>query len=327
MKRGPETYSSESVPRQRSSRRKVDDPRGEDTGTSSSGVVSGGGVWQRQPGLPGAWDLQIAVLPMEEEVLNTGQRGCIRAGGGAGTGGRRRWKPTKSKPSWAWLSPGRRGVRGGCRRSSCAVPSRWRRARFIGCFGVWALAPGMSGWPFSSTTAHARRVFSPTALAAGSGKPAMAVPATSKPRLPGDLVCLDCFYIGKLKGVGKLWQVTACDAACSFAFAQVIPSVEAIHCARFLKRVLLPAYRKAGWKLKRVLTDHGSEFKGLFDAVCSELGIHHTRTKPRHCWTNGFVETAPGNHPPRALESRLPTPLLHLRGRRGSIPPELRRLL
>jgi transposase len=72
-------------------------------------------------------------------------------------------------------------------------------------------------------------------------------------KLPGDLVCLDCFYMGKLKGVGTLWQVTACDAACSFAFAQVIPSVEAIHCARFLKRVLLPAYRKAGWKLKRVL--------------------------------------------------------------------------
>ena len=113
-------------------------------------------------------------------------------------------------------------------------------------------------------------------------------------KTPGELVCLDCFYIGKLKGVGKLWQVTACDAACSFAFAQVIPSVEAIHCARFLKRVLLPAYRNAGWKLKRVLTDHGSEFKGLFDALCSELGIRHTRTKPRHCWTNGFVERLQG---------------------------------
>ncbi len=70
--------------------------------------------------------------------------------------------------------------------------------------------------------------------------------------------------------------------------------MQAINCARFLKRVLLPAYRKAGWKLKRVLTDHGSEFKGLFEAVCSELGIHHTRTKPRHCWTNGFVERLQG---------------------------------
>lgn len=113
-------------------------------------------------------------------------------------------------------------------------------------------------------------------------------------KVPGELVCLDCFYIGRLKGVGKLWQITACDAACSYAVAQVIPSPKAIHCARFLKRVLLPAYRKAGWKLQRVLTDQGNEFRGLFDAVCSQLSIHHTRTKPRHCWTNGFVERLQG---------------------------------
>lgn len=113
-------------------------------------------------------------------------------------------------------------------------------------------------------------------------------------KVPGELVCLDCFYIGKLKGVGTLWQVTACDAACSFAFAAVIPAVEARHCADFLQRVLLPAYRKAGWTLQRVLTDNGSEFKGLFDAVCSQLGIRHTRTRPRHSWTNGFVERLQG---------------------------------
>jgi len=112
--------------------------------------------------------------------------------------------------------------------------------------------------------------------------------------VPGELVCLDCFYIGRLKGVGKLWQITACDAACSYAVAQVIPSAKAIHCARFLKHVLLPAYRRAGWKLRRVLTDQGNEFRGLFDDVCSQLSIHHTRTKPRHCWTNGFVERLQG---------------------------------
>src|SRR3989304_1828598 len=37
---------------------------------------------------------------------------------------------------------------------------------------------------------------------------------------PGELVCVDTFYVGKLKGVGKVWQYTACDAACSFAVAQ-----------------------------------------------------------------------------------------------------------
>ena len=49
-----------------------------------------------------------------------------------------------------------------------------------------------------------------------------------------------------------------------------------------------------GWKLQRVLTDRCSKFKGLFDALCSELGVHHTRTKPRDCSTNGLVERLQG---------------------------------
>ncbi|MBC7093238.1 DDE-type integrase/transposase/recombinase [Candidatus Bipolaricaulota bacterium] len=51
-----------------------------------------------------------------------------------------------------------------------------------------------------------------------------------------------------------------------------------------------PQFAQGGWKLRRVLTDWGSEFKGEFDRACRELGIVHTRTKPRHAWTNGFVE-------------------------------------
>ncbi len=88
-------------------------------------------------------------------------------------------------------------------------------------------------------------------------------------REPGELLCLDTFYIGQLKGVGKVWQITACDAA-------------------------IPLYRRAGWRLRRVLTDGGPEFKGAFDEACRALGLRHTRTKPRHAWTNGFVERLQG---------------------------------
>jgi transposase InsO family protein len=38
------------------------------------------------------------------------------------------------------------------------------------------------------------------------------------------------------------------------------------------------------------LTDNGKEFKGVLAADCERLGIRSTRTKPRHAWTNGFVE-------------------------------------
>ena len=107
---------------------------------------------------------------------------------------------------------------------------------------------------------------------------------------PGELVCLDTFYIGRLKGVGKVWQITACDAACSYAVARIIPACTSDHAVRFLVDSLLPFYEAAGWPLQRVLTDRGSEFKGRFDAACHDLGIRHTRTQPHHPWTNGFVE-------------------------------------
>jgi len=53
-----------------------------------------------------------------------------------------------------------------------------------------------------------------------------AVASTQKvvhpPRLkathPGELVGADTFYVGKLKGVGQIWQYTATDVASSYTF-------------------------------------------------------------------------------------------------------------
>ena len=111
---------------------------------------------------------------------------------------------------------------------------------------------------------------------------------------PGELVCIDTFYIGNLKGVGKLWQLTACDAASSDAMAKVVSANNAQEAASFLRDVVAVEMEKAGWKLWRVLTDGGSEFKGEFDQMCRQLNVRHTRTKPRHAWTNGFVERLQG---------------------------------
>ena len=114
-------------------------------------------------------------------------------------------------------------------------------------------------------------------------------------RQPGDLCCLDTFYVGKLKGVGKIWQLTACDAASSYGFARVIVGeVTAAGLVAFLFEVVVPGYRAAGWSLRRVLTDNGKEFKGIFVSACAARRIRHTRTKPRHAWTNGFVERLQG---------------------------------
>jgi transposase InsO family protein len=111
---------------------------------------------------------------------------------------------------------------------------------------------------------------------------------------PGELVCLDTFYIGNLKGVGKVWQITACDAATSYGLAGLLPAHDAVAAATFLREVVVPHLQRAGWPVRRVLTDGGPEFKGAFDVACRELGLRHTRTKPRHAWTNGFVERLQG---------------------------------
>src|SRR5437660_3796490 len=111
---------------------------------------------------------------------------------------------------------------------------------------------------------------------------------------PGELVCLDTFYIGNLKGVGKVWQITACDAATSYGLAGLLPAHDAAAAAAFLREIVVPHFQRAGWRVRRVLTDGGPEFKGAFDAACRQLSLRHTRTKPRHAWTNGFVERLQG---------------------------------
>ncbi len=113
-------------------------------------------------------------------------------------------------------------------------------------------------------------------------------------KTPGELVCIDCFYIGKLKGVGKVWQITACDAASSYGLAMLfLGDPRAAVAAEFLDRVVAH-FDEAGWPVQRVLTDRGSEFKGAFDEACQSHEIQHTRTKPRHAFTNGFVERLQG---------------------------------
>ena len=111
---------------------------------------------------------------------------------------------------------------------------------------------------------------------------------------PGDLICLDAFYIGKLKGVGKVWQLTACDAACSYAVATLVDRVTSRTTERFLRAHVVPLFHRAGHQVRAILTDGGPEWQTRFTQACRSLGIEPRRTKPRHAWTNGFVERLQG---------------------------------
>lgn len=74
----------------------------------------------------------------------------------------------------------------------------------------------------------------------------------------GRSVFFDTTYVGNLKGVGKIWQYSAVDGACSFGFAHArVGPKTATDAADFLEQHVLPMYRELGVALVEVVTDGG----------------------------------------------------------------------
>jgi len=112
---------------------------------------------------------------------------------------------------------------------------------------------------------------------------------------PGELVCLDSFYIGKLKGVGKVYQLTAIDVFTRWAFVMlVLGPLNATHTIRFVER-LLGHYRHHGVKVRAVLTDGGPEYIASdFRAHLVAKGLRHERIPARSPNHNAVVERFQG---------------------------------
>ena len=111
---------------------------------------------------------------------------------------------------------------------------------------------------------------------------------------PGELVQLDCFYIGRLSGTkGRCWQYSAIDVASSFVWAEVRVSPvnpDARFTSALVRRVAAELAR-AGWKLKAVSTDNGSEFKSSqFARAVSQVGAKQRFIRAGRPQTNGAVE-------------------------------------
>ncbi len=111
----------------------------------------------------------------------------------------------------------------------------------------------------------------------------------------GEQVFLDTMYVGRLKGVGKIWQYSAVDGGCSFGFATVRRGEKSARAAaEFLEHHVLPVYAEAGITLKEVVVDGGPEFKGQFTRTCRRLQIAVHRIPPRSPDLNAFVERFQG---------------------------------
>jgi transposase InsO family protein len=112
---------------------------------------------------------------------------------------------------------------------------------------------------------------------------------------PGYCGAQDTFYVGTLKGVGRVYQQTFIDTYSKVAAAKLYDRKNALTAADMLNDKVLPLYQESGIPLVRVLTDRGTEYCGKpenheYELYLSIEDIEHTRTKARSPQTNGICE-------------------------------------
>lgn len=111
---------------------------------------------------------------------------------------------------------------------------------------------------------------------------------------PGELLSADTFFVGSLKGVGKVYLHAVVDTFGSYAFGFLHVSKQPEAAVSVLHNDVLPFYRNLDLPVKAVLTDNGREFCGTekhpYELYLDLNGIEHRRTKVRTPRTNGFVE-------------------------------------
>ncbi|MFI5154325.1 MAG: IS481 family transposase [Chitinophagales bacterium] len=112
---------------------------------------------------------------------------------------------------------------------------------------------------------------------------------------PGYLGSQDTYYVGNIKGVGRIYQQTFIDTYTRVAFAKLYESKHAITSADILNDRVLPFFEEQQVPLLRILTDRGTEFKGRPEHHEYELylqieGIEHSKTQIRRPQSNGICE-------------------------------------
>lgn len=112
---------------------------------------------------------------------------------------------------------------------------------------------------------------------------------------PGYLGSQDTFYVGTMKGVGRIYQQTYVDTYSKWAAAKLYSTKTPITAADLLNDRVLPFMEEQGMGVLRVLTDRGTEFCGKAETHDYQLflafnDIEHTKTQVRHPQTNGICE-------------------------------------
>ena len=112
---------------------------------------------------------------------------------------------------------------------------------------------------------------------------------------PGYLGSQDTFYVGTIKGVGRIYQQTFVDTYSKVACCKLYNQKTPITAADLLNDRVLPLFEANGMGILRMLTDRGTEYCGKIEQHDYQLylavnDIDHTKTKARHPQTNGICE-------------------------------------
>jgi transposase InsO family protein len=111
----------------------------------------------------------------------------------------------------------------------------------------------------------------------------------------GALVAVDTFFVGTLKGVGKVYLQTAIDCHSRYAWARLYPSKLPVTAVHLMNGDVLPTFEAEDAKVDVVLSDNGREFCGRPDQHPYELflqleAIEHRTTRVKRPQSNGIVE-------------------------------------
>ncbi len=111
----------------------------------------------------------------------------------------------------------------------------------------------------------------------------------------GSLVAVDTFFVGTLKGVGKVYLQSAIDCHSRYAWGRLYTSKLPITAVHLMNNDVLPTFEEAKAKIDVVLSDNGREFCGRADRHPYELflqleDIEHRTTKVKRPQSNGIVE-------------------------------------
>ena len=112
---------------------------------------------------------------------------------------------------------------------------------------------------------------------------------------PGYLGAQDTYYVGTIKGVGRIYQQTFIDTYAKIVHCKLYDRKNALVAADLLNDRVVPLYEQHGIPLMRILTDRGTEYCGArehheFQLYLAIENIDHTKTKAKSPQTNGICE-------------------------------------